>query len=634
MKRLSRALLLITCLAISLQAGLAYAELKKGSDVPNIQAKDIKGNEVDLYAMLDKSPDDLAILFFFTTQSGEIFAERLRELKRGFGDSDLRIIAIGLKEEEAALKAFADKLKIDYYLIADNSELSAESKYGPFTSLPVTFVVAPRRTLVKEISGGGEGEADILTYVAHACLMTNKPAQAEKAADVAIKEGETAAPAREAKGYAQVQQGKLDAAAQEFQQIDSKTGLAAVAMGQGDYAKAAALADEATGDPYAPVIKGEAMLRAGKPEEAQQAFGAAAPTEDWKKNAAVRGEGRAMQEQGNLDGAIAKYGEALEINPADVTALSNESAAHQAKGDLKGAEAALARAEAVSPNDQTVAIMLRQIRQEMENANNTKRRELIQKQIADLQQRYKDLKAAGKDKPADDWSSRPLVVAFLPTERQPIFFERAGTDVAIQRELEARLRENPRFQVVEREVLDTLLQELNLGSSDLANPDTQLRLGKVLSAQLLGFADFAQTGPEAKMYLRMVNTETTSIDTQISKALPPTGDVGTFVDDLTRDLTDKVLAARPLQGIVADATSPEEIWINLGKIHGLQPGQQFVVIRDGAPIEAGGKVIGHRPDPVGTLEVTTVDEQASACKVIKKKEGVDFTKEMRIKETK
>jgi tetratricopeptide (TPR) repeat protein len=609
----------------------AFALPEKGEKIPDFQAKDMNGQEVDLYSLLDSSKEDLALLFFFNTQTGEQHAARLRQLADRMPNKELLIVAVGLKEDEAALKAFAQRLNIKYLILPDEQG-KADSVYGPFTALPVTLMVTPAKELLRAVSGSGESEAAIITHIAHAFLMMDKPAQAEKAADAAVQGGEAAKAAREAKGFAQVKQGKLDEAAQEFQQIDSKTGLAAVAMGQGQYEKAAALADEAKGDPFAPAIKGEAMLRAGKPEEAQKAFGAAVPAEDWKKNEAVRGEGRAMQEQGNYDGAIAKYGEALNLNPADVTALSNESAAQRAKGDLKGAEATLAKAESVAPGDQTVAIMLRQVREEMENANNAKRREIIQKQIADLQQRYKELKAAGKDKAIDDWSSRPLVVAFLPAEHSPVFFERAGTDVAIQRELEARLRENPRFQVVEREVLDTLLQELNLGSSELANPATQLRLGQVLSAQLLGFSDFAQSGPETRMYLRVVNTETTSIETQMSKPLPAVGDVGPFVDEFTKELTERLVSTHKLRGIVADVASADEVWINLGKSHGLQVGQKLAVLREGPPIEVGGRVVTHRTEAVGTVEVTQVEDEASACKVIQKKDGVNLAKDMKVRE--
>lgn len=613
----------------------AFALPPKGAEVPNLHAEDIRGNEVDLYQLLAESPDDLAILFFFTTDTGEAFAARLRQLNEDFKDASLRIIAVGLKEDEAALRAFAERLKIEYYIIPDTPEVSANKTYGPFAVLPVTFIVTPQRTLLRAVSGSGEAEADVITYIAQSYLMRNQPAKAEAAADIAAKAGENERKARESKGYALVKQGKLDEATQEFQQIDSKAGLAAVALEQGEYEKAAALADQATDDAYASAVKGEALLRSGKPDQAAQAFDAAAskPLDDWQKNAAVRGAGRALQEQGDKDAAVSRYDQALELNPWDVTALSNTSAVRREQGDLKGAEAALARAEAVAPNDDMVGIMLRQIRAEMEKANDTQRRELIQKQIADLQQRYKDLKAAGKDKPADEWTSRPLVVAFLPAGHKPVFFDRVGTDIAIQRELETRLQDHPRIQVVEREVLDALLQELNLGTSDLADPDTQLRLGKVLSAQLLGFADFAQNGPETTMYLRMVDTETTSIDSQVTRPLPRNeAAITAFVDALEKELEAKVLASRKLQGLIAEVASPEEIWINLGGAHGVQPGQQFVVLQDGGPIEVGGRVIGHRQVPVGTLEVTQVEDLASICKTVKKKDGVDFSKEMKVKE--
>jgi tetratricopeptide (TPR) repeat protein len=623
-------------------ASTAWALPEKGAPVTNFRATDLHGNEVDLREEILRTRDSLAIVYFFTPDTGVEVARALDLLHEEFVKDKnlLRIIAIGLEADKAALQAFAEKHGIEYFVIPDDATVNAETTYGPFASLPVTFIVTvgseaeQSLELLKAIGGGGKSEAEVINYIARHYLMREKPENAEAAASVAAKAGENPRTAQEIKAFAQVEQGKLDDAMSEFQQIDSKAGLAAVALEKGEYDKAVELAEQAPNDSLAQTIKGEALLRAGKAAEAAAVLDAAAASEgsDWQKHRALQNGARARQEQGKLDDAISGYQQALELNPWDVTALSNESAAYQEKGDLQNAEAALQRARNVANDDALVTLMLRQVQQQLENANNTQRRELIQKQIADLQKRFQELKAAGRDKPADEWTSRPLVLAFLPSENKDVFFERAGTDVAIQRELEARLQAGGRVQVVERELLDALLQELNLGASDMANPDTQLRLGQVLSAQLLGFSDFAQTGPDKKMYLRLVNTETTAIDTQLSRDLEETGDISAFVDALAEELTQALTAKRRLQGLIADVPSAEQVYINLGEAHGVRPGLRFTVLQDGPPIEAGGKTLGRRAVPVATLEVVEVDEQLSLCDVVDRKGDTPLAKEMKVKE--
>ncbi|MBI4559979.1 MAG: tetratricopeptide repeat protein [Candidatus Hydrogenedentes bacterium] len=612
----------------------AQALPTQGSEPPNFTAKDINGTEVNLYRLLDTQPD-FAILHFFTSSTGEEIALRLQALDQLYGKKRLGIIAVGVKEDETALKKFAADLRVNYYILPDQPEVS--SAYGPIQRLPLTFIIsknpAGKWMVERLLVGGGEREANIISEVADAYFVQKKLDDAHALADAALKAGEDPKAVGAVKGYAFVEQGKLDEAQNEFNQIQSKEGLASVALEKGELDKAVELASQAGPDSgYANTIKGTALMRSGKLDEAAQEFGAAA-TKDargWQKSEAVAGKGRIEQEKGQVDTAIATYEQAIALDPYNVVALSNEGAAHRQKGDLQKAADVLDQAQKVSGDDTLVAIMLKQVQEEMKKANDTKRSELIRQQIADLHKRYEEQKAAGK--PTDDWTSRPLVVAFLPSENAtPAFFERAGTDVALRHEIEGRLQEDGNVQVVEREVLDKLLQELNLGSSELADSNTQLRLGKVLSAQLLGFIDFAKTGADAELYLRMVDTETTSIANQLRRPLKADSDLDALVTDVVNDLLGKMVTKRVLQGLIADAASDSAVLINLGKAHGAKVGQQFAVLQDGEPIIVGGREIGRKQTKVATLEVTEVEDQLATCKVTQKNDGAKLAKEMKIK---
>ncbi|HEO70107.1 MAG TPA: hypothetical protein ENN80_02515, partial [Candidatus Hydrogenedentes bacterium] len=103
--------------------------------------------------------------------------------------------------------------------------------------------------------------------------------------------------------------------------------------------------------------------------------------------------------------------------------------------------------------------------------------------------------------------------------------------------------------------------------------------------------------------------------------------------DVAEELVAKVSKEHALKGLVADAPSDDAVMINLGRPHGVEVGQRFVVLEEGEPIEVGGKVIAYRPKPVGVLEVTEVEDAYSICKVVKKNEGVRLAKEMKVKAT-
>jgi Flp pilus assembly protein TadD len=622
---------------MAMTAGVsAYGELVKGGKAPSIKALDVRGQEVDLDKLVAAQPY-LVIEFFFTVATGEELAQKLSLVHGRYGKDKLKIIALGLKEEEAALKKFAEQLDIQYYII-DTKNMQNAEWLNEVTDLPLTLFVVPNKDLTIErvIRGGGKSQASLLKEIAENFYQQRKLGEASEVADEAVKAGEDPAKAREVKGFVLTAQGKLDEAQAEFGAIDSKTGMAKVALEKGELDKAVELAGQAGDNGYAETVKGTAQMRQGKLDEAGKSFDAAAakPASDWQKSEAINGAGRVVQQSGQSDAAIGKYQEAVALDPYNVVALSNEGSAHREKGDLPKAEEVLEKAKQMGGDDNLVAMMLQQVKKELEEANDVKRGELIRNQIADLSARFKELKEQGKDKPVDQWSTRPAVLAFLPSSKAAnAFFERAGTDVVIKREIEARLQKSDSVKVVEREMLDKLLQELKMGSSDLASQDTQLQLGKLLSARMIGFIDFAQMGPDVQMYVRMVDTETTAIALQLSKTVKRDADINTMVDEVVKDLTEKMTEKRQLQGLVADAADDNGILINLGKPHGVTVGMVFNVLQDGPPIEVGGKTIGHRPVKVGALEVTEVNDDYAVCKMLERKEGVTFVKEMKIKES-
>jgi PBP1b-binding outer membrane lipoprotein LpoB len=64
------------------------------------------------------------------------------------------------------------------------------------------------------------------------------------------------------------------------------------------------------------------------------------------------------------------------------------------------------------------------------------------------------------------------------------------------------------YTVVEREKLEIVLRELNLGSSSLADPSTQLRIGRIAGARLMIFGAYQVVADQMRLDLRIVDVET------------------------------------------------------------------------------------------------------------------------------
>ena len=120
--------------------------------------------------------------------------------------------------------------------------------------------------------------------------------------------------------------------------------------------------------------------------------------------------------------------------------------------------------------------------------------------------------------------------------------------------LQAEMETLGRVQVIEREALQDVLQEMNLGSSDLADPQARVAIGKLLPASLLLLGDVLLSGEGDKVYLRLVDIETTRVLASFSADRKPREDVA----DACRGLAARVIArAVELKPLMARVTAME-----------------------------------------------------------------------------
>ncbi len=629
MKRFSGFLALLA-LALLTAPGAWSAGFVKGEAAPPVVGVDIAGNTVNLDSVVAQDPY-LVILFFFTPSSGDDLAAKLQHLQSTYGRDKFQIIAVGMQKDEKALKDFAARLGILYHIL-DPAKMQDAAWLDRVTALPLTVFIraSEQKTIDQVLAGGGATTARLLATVAENLFRQHKE-EALAVADEAVAEPNAPKTSTELKGYILASNGRLDEAQKVFESAQSPAGLAKVALDRGALSEAVAQAEKAPENGYAQTVKATALAKMGKLDQAQSTVTAADATasQDWQKSEALNLQGRLAQESGKVNAAIAHYRAATQADPYNVATLANEGAARRSSGDFEGAKKVLEQAG--KHGDAATALLLRQVSDEIRQAADTKRTEVIRAQIEDLGKRYREVSASANGAAKDTWSTRPLVLALLPSaERSAVFFDRAGMDTLVQHELETRLQASQKVSVVERDMLDKLLQELNLGSSEVASADTQRRLGQVLSAGLLGFLSFVPSAKGEAVRLRLVDTETTAIVAQVSAPLDennPEAAVTALVDQITT----WAATERELKGLIADSTSDDAILVNLGAKQGVVSGMVFSVLADGAPIEAGGRVVARRQETVGRIEVTQVEPDYAVCKLLNRRDGVPFAKEMKVK---
>jgi curli biogenesis system outer membrane secretion channel CsgG len=219
------------------------------------------------------------------------------------------------------------------------------------------------------------------------------------------------------------------------------------------------------------------------------------------------------------------------------------------------------------------------------------------------------------------------------------------------------LLDTGKFSVIEREKLEAVLREQNLGASGLVTPETAVRVGKLLGVQYIltgSVTEFAisQTGggfrgvgvkvTTGKVVLnaRLVNTTTGEIElakeADNNKRLVGAHVKGArfyqnydygLAHEVMHPAVEKVVEqisvkVGDLSTLVAKGkvikVSEAGVYINIGANYGVQLGDVFEVIRKGEELvdPDTGLSLGAEEEKVGTIEVIKIEEKYAVCKIV------------------
>jgi uncharacterized caspase-like protein len=432
---------------------------------------------------------------------------------------------------------------------------------------------------------------------------------------------------RAEQAYELLRQRKLDEAERLFKALADtashpevalmgREGLAEILLArgnaQGALSEANAIIASSPARSAAYLIRGRALTASGQAVEGAAALKqAAAPQTEadftWQKSQALVAVGN-LQRAGDPQAALQSYEQAVRADRQSVPALSNLAVALNQTGQAGRAQAVLQRAQALDPQDAMTAALLRQVRESLAAEQDGARQKAMDDTVRELAQRMKDPAAQAAARKADDWTSPIMAISVLPFQdrTQASLSGRIGFDSLLQEALIGELQARG-FTLVERRLLDKLIAEINLGSSALADPDAQVRLGRILSARLMVSGVLNSQGAQLSAALRAIDTETTQLAMVRTETAPDPADPAPLAAAMAQQIASTVADKYPLKGRVA-AVDGERVIINLGKRHGVKPGQGFNVLVRGEPIELNGRVLGHKDTRIARLTVTEVDD--------------------------
>ena len=238
-------------------------------------------------------------------------------------------------------------------------------------------------------------------------------------------------------------------------------------------------------------------------------------------------------------------------------------------------------------------------------------RKRIDELVASLAQRYREGKIDAPRAAADAWSSQPLTMVFMDIKAEG---GNASLANVLVTKLSDPLQSDSRIQLVEREMLSKLLEELKLSSSSLADPATALKIGKLLSARVMVTGSILPEKRGQTVVLRFIDTETTAVRKVLTEESASSDIDREFAQKTAKDIIAWTRTEFPVQGRIVSVTG-ETCLINLGQAHGLKKSDRFDIVKES---RKGSGIY----KPVGELEITEVSKDKAEARIISKAEPV------------
>jgi hypothetical protein len=155
-----------------------------------------------------------------------------------------------------------------------------------------------------------------------------------------------------------------------------------------------------------------------------------------------------------------------------------------------------------------------------------------------------------------------------------------------------------------------LLEELKLGTSVLADPASSLKLGRLLSAQIIIFGSIIPDDSEQTIILKCIDTETTQVRKVINVINKGTNIDPNNINHICTQISEWVKIEFPLQGRIL-SLSGDTCIVNLGEIHGLKEGDRLEVLPDQGKGVADKRVSAE-------LRIEQVGKDSSSATIVKK----------------
>lgn len=202
-----------------------------------------------------------------------------------------------------------------------------------------------------------------------------------------------------------------------------------------------------------------------------------------------------------------------------------------------------------------------------------------------------------------------------------------ATAEAVADILSTELFNTNRFDVIERQAINRILEEQQLQMTGVTDMSQAAEIGKVLNVEKIMIGSVSRLGQTYIINTRLVDVETGTTElAENTKSNNGEDGLPAAIQELVGVIAQKVV----VEGKVIKVT-PNTILIDLGTIHGIKKDQVLEVIRFGDVItDLSGSAVGRAEDKIGLLKVVKVNKEYCETQVLQSKTNVQLGDNVRL----
>ena len=214
---------------------------------------------------------------------------------------------------------------------------------------------------------------------------------------------------------------------------------------------------------------------------------------------------------------------------------------------------------------------------------------------------------------------KKIKIAVLDFQVQGEKFETEDIGKIVAEWLITALVKEGRFDVIERRLLEKILQEQKLGVSGVVDSESIARLGKVLGAKIVVTGSVMKLREFVEVNARLINVENASIIAAEKVKSTSTS----RLEDLVTKMAEMIISDFPLEGYIVERGETNTVTIDLGKFAGAKVGKRFIVFKEGKAIKhpKTGEVLDIERIEVGEIEVRSVKEKTASGVILMENPG-------------